>query len=188
VARHPFTVHVGEALRHPGSRAPLALAGPIPGIALTTVQVPEDAEVRFDGVVEAQGAQVLVQGSVRAPWTGECRRCLRTTSGVVTVELREVFEDQPIEGETFPLLDEQIDLEPVLREAVALGLPLAPLCEEGCAGPDPEGHPVGVADEAGAGIDGEGDDEQPRDPRWDALDQLQFESDVQDSTLRPDGR
>ena len=67
-----------------------------------------------------------------------------------------------------PVTDDQIDLEPVLREALALSLPTAPLCSEDCAGPDPGAHPVGrvTDDEAG--------DESPAlaDPRWAVLDQL----------------
>ncbi len=58
----------------------------------------------------------------------------------------------------------RLDLEPVLRDAFALALPLAPLCDEACAGPDPEAHPVGI-----------GDAEPPADPRWSALDSLRFE-------------
>ena len=50
----------------------------------------------------------------------------------------------PVEGETYPLGRDPLDLEPVLREALALALPLAPLCDEACAGPDPEAHPVGT--------------------------------------------
>jgi uncharacterized protein len=186
--RRPFVLSVGEELRHPGVRTSIALVGPLPGVALSSAQVPDGADIHFDGVVEAQGAQIIVQGEVVAPWVGECRRCLRPTSGQVAVEVREVFEGRPVEGETYPLVDEQIDLEPVLRESLALSLPLAPLCREDCPGPDPEAHPVGVAvDEADV-------PQGRRDPRWDALDQLEFEGELAEqptsrpgnSTVRPD--
>jgi uncharacterized protein len=52
----------------------------------------------------------------------------------------------------------------VVREALALALPLAPVCREDCPGPDPEANPVVTDDEAPAG-----------DPRWSALDALRFE-------------
>ncbi|HEY3141935.1 MAG TPA: DUF177 domain-containing protein [Acidimicrobiales bacterium] len=187
----PFAVNVSEELRHPGTRTEVQRFGSLPGIALSTVHIPDDAEISFTGVVEAQGAQVIVYGVARAPWNGECRRCLRPTSGDVVVDLREVFEVHPVEGETYPLVDEQIDLAPVLTESLALGLPLAPLCSEDCPGPDPEGHPVGVVDDA-AGSEGE----SRGDPRWDALDQLRLAGDAgedepnqgQDSTLGQDHR
>jgi uncharacterized protein len=170
--RRPFVITVGEELRHPGTRRPLALAGPIPALALSTVRIVDGADVRFDGTVEAQGLTVVVQGEARGPWAGECRRCLEATGGEVVVDLREIFEPAPVEGETFPLADDQVDLEPVLREALALALPQAPLCSDDCAGPDPTAHPVGGV------VDAEPDDESPTlaDPRWTALDQLRLDS------------
>jgi uncharacterized metal-binding protein YceD (DUF177 family) len=46
---------------------------------------------------------------------------------------------------------------------VLLALPLAPLCDEACPGPEPEAHPIGTAS----------DDEI--DPRWSALGELKFD-------------
>ena len=102
---------------------------------------------------------LTVTGRVTAPWAGECRRCLREVKGELVAELREVFEPRAIEGETYPLLGDRADLEPMLRDAVLLTLPLAPLCEDACAGPDPEAHPVSV----------QGDAPAEPDSRWAAL-------------------
>lgn len=168
VMRTPFVLNVGEELRHPGIQTPLDLKGPVSGVVLSAVRLAEDAEVQFQGTVEAQGNTVIVQGAARAQWVGECRRCLEPVAGDVEVELREIFEPEPVEGETFPIEDEAIDLEPVLREALALGLPVAPLCAETCAGPDPEGHPVGTPKNGEAS-------EPERDPRWAVLDQLRLD-------------
>ena len=85
-----------------------------------------------------------------ARWTGECRRCLETTGGEVKVGSSEMFEPDPVEGETYRLGRDHVDLAPALRDALALALPLAPLCDEACAGPDPDDHPVTVEDEVGA--------------------------------------
>jgi uncharacterized protein len=174
----PFVLNVREALQHPGRQRRLELTGPLPGagVVLQSARVPADAEVEVDVTVEAQGATVIVQGTATAPWVGECRRCLGATGGTVEVELHEVFEESPVEGETYPLTGDQIDLAPVLAEALALGLPLAPLCRDDCVGPDPEAHPVGASEASepatGDGSD-EGDDrEPPGDPRWAVLDQL----------------
>jgi uncharacterized protein len=63
-----------------------------------------------------------------------------------------------------------VDLEPVVRDAALLNLPLAPLCRPDCAGPVPDALPVVV--------EGEGDDDAPaRDPRWAALDELRLDPD-----------
>jgi uncharacterized protein len=166
MTRSPFVMQLAEVLAVPGRQQELVLAGPLPGVALSTSRVPDDAVVVLDATIEAQGRQVIVQGTVSAPWEGECRRCLEPVSGDLTLELREVFEPNPIEGETYPTDDETIDLGPPLREALALALPLAPLCREDCVGPDPDDHPV---------VTEESNGEAPTDPRWAALDQLRFD-------------
>ena len=170
----PFVVSTGELFRHPGARQQVLLVGPLSGVALSTSRLTDD-DVRADVTLEAQGSTVTVTGRVVGRWTGECRRCLGTTGGELAVGLQEIFEPHPVEGETYRLDADQVDLEPALRDALALALPLAPLCDEACAGPDPEDHPVSVedADEAhGAnGTDGA----VPADPRWAALDALRFD-------------
>jgi uncharacterized protein len=87
---------------------------------------------------------------------------------VEEVDLSEVFEARPTPGETYPIQGDDIDLEPVVRDAVLLHLPLAPLCGDDCRGPAPDAFPAVPADVAGA----ESGDAPVRDPRWAALDVL----------------
>ena len=42
----------------------------------------------------------------------------------------ELFETHPLEGETYKLDDDVIDLEPMVRDASLLELPLAPLLRD----------------------------------------------------------
>jgi uncharacterized protein len=174
----PFVVSVREALQHPGTRHQFELSGSLSEsggrVGLPSAWIPDDAEAQVTVTVEAQGGSLIVQGTAAAPWRGECRRCLDTTSGTVEVDLHEVFEESPVEGETFPLAGDQVDLAPMLRETLTLALPLAPLCREDCAGPDPDAHPV-VADTGAEGEEGDGETEPPRDPRWAVLDQLRVD-------------
>jgi uncharacterized protein len=172
VAR-PFQISTGELFRQRGARHPLTLVGPLPGLALSTTRLTGD-DVVADVVLEAQGETVTVSGAVTGWWEGECRRCLEPTGGEVAVEVSEVFEPDPVEGETYPLGHDDLDLEPALREALVLALPIAPLCDESCAGPDPEGHPVTVAPDDD--VDGDGSAAPPADPRWGALDALGFDN------------
>jgi uncharacterized protein len=162
---------VTELRRRPGTQRPVQLATPLPGLAITTARVPEGAELELDGVLEAvEGSSAItLTGHVAVPWTAECRRCLDEVAGVEEVELREVFETHPTPGETYAIEGDEIDLEPVLREAALLHLPLAPLCREDCRGPAPDDVPV--ASEGAPPEDGDGAD-PPRDPRWAALDVL----------------
>jgi uncharacterized protein len=159
---------VADLLRRPGETREEHLASPLPGLAVVASSVPEGAPVRLDAELQSVNEGIVLKGTVRAPWQGECRRCLRPVSGELAVEVLEVFEDEPTEGETSKLDGVQVDLEPVVREAVLLDLPLAPLCREDCGGLCPE---CGVLlDEVDCGH-GAGD----ADPRWSALEGLRFD-------------
>lgn len=167
----PFVVSTAEMFRHHGKRSPVERRGPLPGVALTTSHVADGTDVVADLVLEAQGTTVTATGTVTAEWVGECRRCLAPTGGELVVELSEVFEPEPVEGETYALGKDFVDLTPALLEAIALALPIAPLCDELCAGPDPDAHPVVVAED-----EPDGAPAPKADPRWAALDELNFDS------------
>ncbi len=164
-----FVVGITDQRRHPGVQRRVEASGALPGLRTSVAAVPDDAAVAVDVAVEAlTDGKITVTGEVRAPWTGECRRCLRVVEGELVADVQEVFEQHPLpEAETYPLDGELLDLEPMVRDAVLLALPLAPLCSDDCAGPDPDDHPVvREGEEAG---------EPAIDPRWSALGDLTFE-------------
>ena len=172
MARSPLLVGVTELRRRPGTQRDVRVAAPLPGLAITGARVPDGAEVQLEGVLEAVEGGITLTGTVRSPWSAECRRCLDDVTGTLEVALAEVFEPRPTPGETYPIDGDDVDLEPVLRDAVLLHLPLAPLCREDCPGPAPEAFPAIVSDaddEREPGADGP---PPPRDPRWAALDLL----------------
>lgn len=180
-SRHVFVLDANEVLEAPGVRQRHVLAGPLSDVALPSAQIPEDLDVHVELTLEAQGAAVMVGGRVSARWVGECRRCLRPTTGHIEAVVQEFYQpppdasrpSNPTEDETFRLLDRTLDLRPMLREALTLQLPLAPLCAESCAGPAPDSHPLRDHDEPAA--DADSTSESRRDPRWAALDQVRFD-------------
>ncbi len=105
----------------------------------------------LDDIVEVEmtlrkvAATYLAVGRVSGTWIAECRRCLEEVRGPLQESLEEVFEWDPLEGETWPIRDQRIDLAPAARQAAVLALPLAPLCSQDCAGPVPELFPTGPA-------------------------------------------
>ena len=159
-------VGVQELRRRPGTQRPVHLVAALPGLEITGARVPEGAELVLDATLESIEGAITLSGTLAVPWTAECRRCLDDIAGVAEVEVREVFEVHPVEGDTYPIEGDHIDLEPLVRDAALLNLPLAPLCQEACAGPVPDDLPVAVAGQ----VDAEG--EPARDPRWAALDDL----------------
>ena len=88
-------------------------------------------------------------------------RCRATLS----VDVQELFESAPREGESYALGHDRVDLEPLARESLILDLPLAPLCRDDCRGLCPT---------CGADLNQGACDcpVETVDPRWAALDVL----------------
>jgi uncharacterized protein len=128
------------------------------------VGVPEGAELTLDVQLEAVTEGVLVTAEVSAPLTGECARCLDPLSQSADVRFQELFNYEQDNGaedqDGYSLDGDLLDLEPVLRDALVLALPLAPLCRDDCPGLCPE---CGVQ-LARAGR--EHGHAAPTDPRW----------------------
>ena len=169
-------VNVADLRRRLGQRRTEPIEVRLPRqtvVASTTTDAPVVGEV----VVESIERGVSVTGWARFEWEGECRRCLETTGGTLTVDIDEIFQvDAAEDSELLPLEGDQIDLVPLVREAVVLSLPLAPLCRDDCPGPDPDRYPALTEDGLAAAEAEEAEaDGPPRDPRWAALDDLQLD-------------
>lgn len=161
-------IPVAELRRRPGNRSTVDRTVPVGGLGVGSATTPVGAEAQVVLHLESQSDGVTVQGEVRAPWTGECRRCLEATGGELVAEIAEVFSDHPDGAELLAFDGDAVDLSETVRDAVVLALPLAPLCRSDCPGPEPESFPVRVEGESGG---------ERSDPRWAALDELRFDRD-----------
>jgi len=176
VGAEPFVVHVARLRRSRGQQAhevrcgEVALAGPLDeaGIDPGRSVVPAGAEAECDVTLIPFVGGIEVDGSVRAPWVGVCRRCAEPVSGELAIPVHERYADAPLAGasdeELYPIDDDELDLGPLVRDAIVLELPMAPLCRPDCAGLCPR---------CGANLN-EGDCGcvAPIDPRWANLDVL----------------
>jgi uncharacterized protein len=174
VGKRPFVVGVTDLVHRLGSRRPVTRAATFDDLAISTARVEPGEEVTVDLELESISNGIVVEGVLAVPWTGACRRCLEPVHGIADTEVREIYERDPVEGETYPLTGDTLDLEPMVRDTVLLTLPLAPLCEERCLGPDPEAFPA-VVDGGAAAEPDEPAGRDRGDPRWAALDQLKFD-------------
>jgi len=134
------------------------------------IAVPKGAEVDLEVLLESVVEGVLVSGTALVPVEGECSRCLDPIRGEeIEVEFTELFayphsatEQTTDEDEVARLVDELVDLEPVVRDAAVLALPSVPLCGPDCAG---------LCAECGVKWADAGPDHRHEtiDPRWAAL-------------------
>lgn len=159
----PFLVGVANLARTGPRRE--HRTGVVEGLAVSGSFVPPGAPVDVDVLLEPVHRGVMVSGTVESRWRGECRRCLGPAEGPIGAEVRELYEEGSDGQETYALSGDQLDLEPLARDAVLLELPQAPLCREGCPGLCPT---------CGADLNEGpcGCPREDRDPRWAGLDQL----------------
>ena len=163
-----LVVSVADLLPHPGKTKRFERDALLDDLAVSSSRVPAGAMTSVDVELQAVNDGIVVVGTVRAPWTGECRRCLKAAGGEVVAEVQEIYERDPVEGETRQLRDATVDLTEMARDAVLLELPIAPLCEDDCAGLCPT---CGV-DRNETACDCAATE---TDPRWAALSDLRFD-------------
>jgi uncharacterized protein len=143
---------------------------PAPGdLGLEMVAVPAGADVELDLRLESVMEGVLVSGTARAPLAGECARCLEPLSSDIEVSIQQLYaypgSGSADDDEVDRIEGDLLDLEPALRDAVVLALPLSPVCTEDC---------LGLCVTCGARLsDDPGHEHVDTDPRWAALQQLQ---------------
>jgi len=156
--------------RRPGSYRPVRLQAVVGvPIGLEVIAVPAGHEVDLDLRLESVSEGVLVSGEASAQAVGECARCLIDLSEPVQVTVRELFAypgsttDETTDVDELPrVINDLIDLEPLVRDELTLALPLAPLCRPDCAGLCPE------CGERFAELE-PGHSHEILDPRWAAL-------------------
>src|SRR5919197_1575660 len=96
----------------------------------------EAEPVRADLLLESVVEGILVSGPISGRARLSCDRCLRPFEKGVGVEVQELFSRSAAPGGEEYLLSSQgeIDIEPMVRDAVLLSLPFSPLCRPGCLG------------------------------------------------------
>ncbi len=163
----PFVVPVAALRRTVGASRPEVCRGTIEGLGAVSVWMAEGEPVVADLTLTSYPGGIEVRGVVSAPWVGECRRCGGAIGSSVRVEVRERFTPEggtDLDEDAYPMTGDELDLEPMVRDAVMLELPLAPLCAPDCRGLCPR---------CGANWNlATCDCVPPGDPRWSALDIL----------------
>ncbi len=127
-------VLVADLVKRQGSSRSIVLEAPIGALEVVGSHLTEPGMVRLDLHLERILEGLVVRGTIGAAWSGSCARCLQPVSGDIAVGVDELFEPEPIEGDTYQLDHDSIDLEAMTRDCLGLELPLAPVCRDDCAG------------------------------------------------------
>lgn len=129
-----LSVEISDLLRHPAASRRLEFSEEVPGLALDMGRVPR--ALSFELVLEGLVEGILVSGRVRGSYRLACRRCLGGFDQPFEVGLSEVvpYPRQPGAEEGYRVEGDQLLLEPLVRDAVILAMPLNPLCRPECRG------------------------------------------------------
>jgi len=149
-------IDVADLLSKPSARRVCELEAEIVDLVGSSARV--EGALRLAVTLERIPEGILARGAVDGAWTAQCSEGLEDLQERFRIAFDELFEAHPIEGETYPIGGDEIDLEQLVRDTVLLELPLAPVC----AG----GHP-----DVAAAL---GSEPEVPDPRWAALSRLEL--------------
>ncbi len=163
--RSPYVFDIMELGRRPGAMKEVVETVPAPAdLGYDVIAVPQGSDVdlnlKFEAVIEG----VLVTGTAVAEVRGECARCLEAMEDEQSFDLQELYfyPGNEVDEEESLVIDDAIDLEEALRDAVVLDLPFTPLCDPDC---------LGLCQECGFNLNDDPDHghEVQVDARWEKL-------------------
>ncbi len=117
------------------------------------LQLDEQDLVRAEGLaltatIRAEDENFLVEGELNGLLAHECVRCLEEFSTPAVLSFRALYKDlsrrrspgavprntDQDEMDCHPVVEQQIQLQEMLREQLILSIPMQPLCAESCQG------------------------------------------------------
>jgi uncharacterized protein len=158
-------IDVTDLLANAGARREVTIDQALDDLHGSSARI--EAPVHAVLVLERIPDGIVARGSMDATWQAQCSVCLVDLEQPMHVAVDELFETDPVEGETYPIEGAEIDLEQLARDALLLEVPLAPHCATDC---EPAVVPDGVALTSAA----DAESAEPRDPRWAALSELEL--------------
>ncbi|MFT4245655.1 MAG: YceD family protein [Micrococcaceae bacterium] len=93
---------------------------------------PMNFKIELDSVVEGVFANFTIQAIAK----GECSRCLDAIKRGIEINCSVLFEyeENPDDDEQYLVIDDTINLEPIVRDVVVTKLPFNPVCKDACLG------------------------------------------------------
>jgi len=158
-------IDIRDLLENPGSSRTVRLDEPVAGLRTELVDVPEDAPINGNLLLESVTDGIYVTGSVEGRFQMRCARCLKPFERDFDVEMTELVSREPGPEDDYTFAEDfTLDPEPMVRDAVGLEMPFAPLCRPDC---------LGLCEICGGDRNlGECPGHERTDPRWAALDAL----------------
>ena len=175
-----FIVPLTDLRRKLRSPRRIEVRSSIPQLTLSDITVDQTSPIEVDVIIEAVSDGVTAVGTVSARWRGPCHLCLDDVFGDVVAQVHEMFSDVPNDEDVYRLGRENIDLTPMVSDALLLEMPLLAKCPYGGAGvcskaPELAADSTDAVAEESEDPAASSDSGPLADPRWAALDALNFD-------------
>jgi uncharacterized protein len=131
--------------------------------------------LRLQGVLESVVEGILLRGTLEGEVRMQCARCLTPVAVDLSTDVAELFldpQDPRADADEvepgYTIADGRIDIDTLLRDALAPAVPVAPVCTPDCRG---------LCTECGADLNADPghQHDEPADPRWSGLAGLRVE-------------
>ena len=128
-------ISVSGALKNPGQSYPFESAVTLPAMEVMGDPL-QFGDIVIKGEVVGTGEAVNVTATVTAVAHSRCSRCLEPIALPVSASVDENFvrTPDPEDPDQYELLGHQIDLDPLVKDALLLEIPIRFLCREDCKG------------------------------------------------------
>jgi uncharacterized protein len=130
------TIDVRDLVGRYGTSRTEQVSGSIDDLATELAGLSEDTPVTGELVLESLEEGILATGRLQGALSLRCARCLKEFEQGFSVGLRELFVPYPHEDSDEYPLDPEGFLDPhqMLRDAIGVELPFAPVCRPDCRG------------------------------------------------------
>lgn len=134
---HWLYIDVSDLAGKPGTSRILPAEGSIQGLISGLGRVDENDPVHVNLTLTSRENGVAVRGRAWGRFQLSCSRCLIEYGEAFGVDLNEMFYFEPEvaeEKDGYEVKDQTVDLEPMLRDAIVLNIPIKPVHAEDCRG------------------------------------------------------
>jgi uncharacterized protein len=160
-------IDVRELVGRPGASKVEHFSGTVDDLATELATLSEDTPVTVELVLESLIEGVVASGTLEGSLSLRCARCLKGFERGFSVGVSELFVPFPHEdSDEYPLDPEgYLDPDQMIRDAVGVELPFAPVCRPDC---------LGLCGRCGGDLNVGGCTctDAEIDPRWEGLDAL----------------
>lgn len=141
----PIIVDASEIREAIGYTVDVSATVPLDTVDVSGVAYVPTKHADIIGTLTNSGEGLVLHGNVRASFQVDCSRCLASVPFDVATDIDTLFvrrtpetAGEADEQDVIPFDGDRIDIAPVVISALRVELPLAPLCDEECAGICPD--------------------------------------------------